>query len=216
MIQLKIRERSLKYASIKKAKRKNTEAELEADISHHERKLERNVLSNEEKEKIINELTSKKQVFEEINRHKTKGCIIRSRTRWYNEGEKNGKYFLNLEKRHCKSNTIGQLKTADEKTLSSDKEILTECKQFYAKLYETGILDTSEVNDNYFFTAENQTKLTPEQSEMCEGELTEKECLEALRIENENRQELMEFQRTFIKCFGKTKYYIKAMNCAYK
>ena len=123
---------------------------------------------------------------------------------------------MNLEKRHCKSNTIGQLKTADEKTLSSDKEILTECKQFYAKLYETGILDTSEVNDNYFFTAENQTKLTPEQSEMCEGELTEKECLEALRIENENRQELMEFQRTFIKCFGKTKYYIKAMNCAYK
>ena len=76
MIKLKIRECSLKYASIKKAKRKNTEAELEADISHHERKLERNDLSNEEKETIINELTSKKQAFEEINRHKTKGCII--------------------------------------------------------------------------------------------------------------------------------------------
>ena len=81
MIKLKIRECSLKYASIKKAKRKNTEAELEADISHHERKLERNDLSNEEKETIINELTSKKQAFEEINRHKTKGRIIRSRTR---------------------------------------------------------------------------------------------------------------------------------------
>ena len=88
MIKLKIRECSLKYASIKKAKRKNTEAELEADISHHERKLERNDLSNEEKETIINELTSKKQAFEEINQHKTKGRIIRSRTRWYHEGEK--------------------------------------------------------------------------------------------------------------------------------
>ena len=99
MIKLKIRECSLKYASIKKAKRKNTEAELEADISHHERKLERNDLSNEERETIINELTSKKQAFEEINRHKTKGCIIRSRTRWYNKGEKNSKYFLNLEKK---------------------------------------------------------------------------------------------------------------------
>ena len=49
MIKLKIKKCSLKYASIKKAKRKNTEAELEADISHHERKLERNDLSNEEK-----------------------------------------------------------------------------------------------------------------------------------------------------------------------
>ena len=88
MIKLKIREYSLKYASIKKAKRKNTEAELEADISHHEQKLERNDLSNEEKETIIKELTRKKQAFKEINRHKTKGCIIRSRTRWYNEGEK--------------------------------------------------------------------------------------------------------------------------------
>ena len=63
---LKIRECSLKYASIKNAKRKNTEAELEADISHHEPKLERNDLSNE-KEMIINEFTSKKQAFEEIN-----------------------------------------------------------------------------------------------------------------------------------------------------
>ena len=76
MIKLKIRECSLKYAGIKKAKRKNTEAELDADISHHERKLERNDLSNEEKKTIINELASKKQAFEEINRRKTKGYII--------------------------------------------------------------------------------------------------------------------------------------------
>ena len=126
---------------------------------------------------------------------------------------------MNLEKRHCKSNTIVQLKTADEKTLSSDKEILTECKQFYTKLYKTGILDTNEVNDNYFFTAENQTKLTPEQSEMCEDELTEKECLEALRTtENEKSPGADGIPADFYKVFWKNiaKYCIKAMNCAYK
>ena len=88
MIKLKIRECSLKHASIKKAKQKNTEAKLEADISHQELKLDRNDISNEEIETIINDLTSIKQALEEINRHKTKGCIIRSRTSWYNEGEK--------------------------------------------------------------------------------------------------------------------------------
>ena len=32
-----------------------------------------------------------------IIEYKTKGAIIRSKARWHNEGEKNNKYFLNLE-----------------------------------------------------------------------------------------------------------------------
>ena len=75
------------------------------------------------------------------------------------------------------------------------------------------------MNDNYFFTAENQTKLTPEQSEMCEGELTEKECLEALRTtENETSPGTDGIQADFYKVFWKdiAKYCIKAMNCTYK
>ena len=44
----------------------------------------------------------KKIELENIIEYKTKGAIIRSKARWYNEGEKNNKYFLNLENRHCK------------------------------------------------------------------------------------------------------------------
>ena len=40
---------------------------------------------------------------------------------------------------------------------SSDKEILTECKQFHTKLYKTGILDTNEVMDNYWKTSFKKT-----------------------------------------------------------
>ena len=35
--------------------------------------------------------------LEKIIEFRTKGAILRSKTRWYNEGEKNTKYFLNLE-----------------------------------------------------------------------------------------------------------------------
>ena len=43
-------------------------------------------------------LETKKQQLETLVEYKTKGAIIRSKSRWYNEGEKNTKYFLNLEK----------------------------------------------------------------------------------------------------------------------
>ena len=40
--------------------------------------------------------------------YRTKGAILRSKSRWCNEGEKNTEYFLNLEKRHFKQGTISQ------------------------------------------------------------------------------------------------------------
>jgi len=49
---------------------------------------------------ILNDLDIKIHQKEEISKVKIQGTIVRSKTRWYNEGEKNTKYFLNLEKRH--------------------------------------------------------------------------------------------------------------------
>ena len=46
----------------------------------------------------------------------------------YNEGEKNTKYFHNLEKRHFNSKTIRYLQSANGKKLSTDVEILEEAK----------------------------------------------------------------------------------------
>ena len=35
--------------------------------------------------------------FESLDQYFVKGAIIRSRVNWYEQGEKNNKYFLNLE-----------------------------------------------------------------------------------------------------------------------
>ena len=66
---------------------------------------------------------------------RTKGAILRYKTKWYNEGEKNTKYFLNLEKRHFKQGTISQVKINDNKFVTSDEKILSECELFYKNLY---------------------------------------------------------------------------------
>ena len=95
---MQIRASSIKYAKQQKAKQKRTEKTLETEILIPERKLENNI-SETEKRDIRTELEIKKQSLEQWINYKTQGSIIRSRTRWYNEGEKNSKYIFELEKR---------------------------------------------------------------------------------------------------------------------
>jgi len=94
-----------------------------------------NNLSESEKHEIRMKLEIKKQSLEQWINYKTQGLIIRSRTRWYNEQEKNTKYFFELEKRHFNSKTIRNLKIDDNITLNTDEEILNEVKRFYQALY---------------------------------------------------------------------------------
>ena len=78
--------------------------------------------------------------------YQTKGAILTSNSRWYNEGEKNAAYFLNLEKNHCKQGTIIQLKRDEHNLIYSDKEILSERKLFYENLYSS-LEDTNDFQE---------------------------------------------------------------------
>ena len=98
-IKMQIRSSSLYYAKIKKAKMKSQETSLEADILFLQKRLEENNLSETDKTDILNELDVKTLQKEEISKHKTRGTIIRSKSRWYNEGEKNTKYFSKFGKK---------------------------------------------------------------------------------------------------------------------
>ena len=98
----------------------------------------------------------------------------------YNEGEKNTKYFLNLEKRHCKQATITQLKVSEDYFISTDKEILLECENFYKNLY-TSKVDTNKNADAFFLPLEEQKRLNQEEQSLYEGPLSKKGCLEALK-----------------------------------
>ena len=49
------------------------------------------ILKGELEQKLI----EAKENLEKMYEYKTLGTILRSKTRWYNEGEKNSKYFFN-------------------------------------------------------------------------------------------------------------------------
>ena len=94
MIKLKIRDASMKYSKVKMKTKKNEEASIESALAVLERQLKQDVNNTDVLEEQIR---CKKNDLENIIQYKTKGAIIRSKARWCNEGEKNSKYFLNLE-----------------------------------------------------------------------------------------------------------------------
>ena len=127
-----------------------------------------------EKQKIWMELETKKQQLETLVEYKTRGAIIRSKSRWYNEGENNTKYFLNLEKRHCKQGTITQLKISEKDFVVTDKEIFKECESFYQNLYNHEI-NKENLDEVFFPPQQNQKHLTNEEQLVCEGLLEREE-----------------------------------------
>ena len=118
--------------------------------------------------------SQKRRELETITEYQTKGVISRSKSRWYNEGEKNTKYSLNLEQRHCKEGTITQLKVNGKDLIQSVKEILHECEAFCKNLY------CSKVQGNDDFSPATRQVLSDESKQHCQGLLSLIECLEAL------------------------------------
>ena len=98
---------------------------------------DKNVNENQ-KQKVWSDLEAKKKKKRELEviiEHRTKGTIVRSKFLWQNEGEKNTKYFLNLERSHCKKGRMTHLKVNDDDLVCTEKEILNECVSFYQNYF---------------------------------------------------------------------------------
>ena len=182
MIKMKVREKSISYATAKNHKTKSREDILFKEISRLEKELDGNTgLSDTQKSLLQSSLDNLKSEMEEIIEYRTKGAVLRSRTRWYNEGEKNTKYFLNLEKRHYRKGTISRLKKGENDFATTDKEILHECESFFKDLYSSKMRTDLISPETDSFFSENDTVLSNEERDSIEGLLTELECLNALK-----------------------------------
>ena len=62
------------------------------------------------------------------------GAAIRSRARWMEFGEKNNKYFLNLEKWHRSKTSINSLQNRQGILMHNQKKILKKLANYYENL----------------------------------------------------------------------------------
>ena len=166
---MKTRETPLKYSSAKNSSLQRHKQNLEQKMSYLQTVIDDPNSSNKEKHDATEEYNKHKAEMENIVEYRTKGSILRLKTRWYNEGEKNSKYFLNLEKRHYNKGAINCLKTDEGKSLASDKEVLNECECFFRDLYKSNLNTESIPEKGPLFNKDNDTCLGDTQREACEG-----------------------------------------------
>jgi hypothetical protein len=123
--------------------------------------------------------------------NKTEGAIIRSNACWLREGERNSKFFFNLERRNYINKSIQTLVTDSGHTVSKFTDVLNEQNKLYSSLYSN---KETEDNLNVHLVDIFFPKLNENEKESCEGMISEEECVKAIKRRMEN----------FTKYFGKT------------
>lgn len=131
--------------SITKSKQiaKEQRAEM-IDLENKIRDLEKQANEDKQNEEIQTELFECQHKLEEHHNRITQGLILQSRCQFYELGEKNNKFFLNLIKRNQEKSTIRTLKHNND-LADNDSSIIEMLKDFYANLYSSkGNIDCNE------------------------------------------------------------------------
>lgn len=80
-------------------------------------------------------------------KQETKQCLLRSATRWHEEGERNNKYFYRVIKDRTRQQTIESLRCSSTGVVLSDMPgIMHEARNFYTDLYTPDPIDTDSVD----------------------------------------------------------------------
>ena len=131
----------------------------------------------------------------------TAGLIIRSKSNWYEQGEKSSKYFLNLEKCNQIKSHTHKLISDSGNVINDPSEILSSIKDFHATLYKRRSTKHERECLEYRHSV-NIPKLSEAERNSCEGLLTKKECWEALNEMNNGKSPRNDgLTKEFYMCF---------------
>ena len=205
---MKIRSRTISYATMKKRKMNEEESKLQTDIQ----KLEQLERKTEDDVKLTD---SKKEQLKNIREKKIEGVLLRSKARWISEGEKVTSYFCNLEKRHFVSKSMAKLTDKNGKVLDNQKDIMQEVKIFYEQLYKKSMVEDCQIDQ----LVANVPCLDFDEARNIEGEIKLEEAALALKNMKNNKSPGTDgFTAEFFKCFwGKIGVFVvRALNAGFR
>ena len=117
MVKMEIRGLTVRFSKLKAKRNRDEEKLLTFKFAQLSAKLQ-TAYSEDDKA----ELERIKNKLSDFQTEKTRGAIIRSRARWYEYGEKNSKYFLNLEKVNYRRKYISSLIIQNGTRINDPKE----------------------------------------------------------------------------------------------
>ena len=214
-IKTELRGYTLQYSSRKNKEKKEFKLKIERDLYEIQAQLNNNAsMVNMEKYYFL------KEELEKIEEIETRGAILRSKVKWSEAGEKNSKYFLNLEKKNAADKHIYQLQLPNGEITSDPKLILNEQKRYYQNLYsDSGPLNIQDQNRIVHRFTDNLNTLSDDEVQVCEGLITEQECADALKeMTNGKSPGCDGFTVDFYKVFWKNLklLLVESLNYSYK
>ena len=172
----KICEESILYSKVKAKERRNRIQTIENRLKICEEKI----AESPTQENLAN-LESAKTEYEKEYDYIVRGSIIRSRTTWFEQGERNSKYFLNLENRNKKKSCIQKLICTNGEETTAPDTTMNEIHSFYSELYdEKSGIQTDYSTCPFLEDTLSSPKLTNSMRETREGQLTYSECFKVL------------------------------------
>lgn len=195
-IKYKIRCFSVEYSRTVQKQTTNIEQQLRSKLNVLENKL---TIRGEED--VIAEIEKIKEELIEIDNKRVAGLMVRSRSRWYEKGEKSNDYFLGLEKRNNTRKLCYELKV-DGQLVTEFRDILYAQMQYYEILYASKLEAGFEDQCDAFLEKIDVPTLTVEEREELEKPISKKECREVLNDLAKNKSPgndgiPVEFYQTF-------------------
>ncbi|CAC5423425.1 unnamed protein product [Mytilus coruscus] len=127
------------------------------------------------------EIKSKMKDFEDKI---CKGAILRSKAYWAVEGDKNSKYFLQLEKYRQENNAIKELENDQGKLLTKSNDVLDEIQDYYKNLYSCTNIDESKMKEISNFLT---NKVSEDDVNFCDSDIKLEEIFKSLHEMNKNK-----------------------------
>ena len=178
LVKLELRGLTIPYAKNKAKNLRKKEKDLQTRLSNLDQLISNSVDSAQVNYLEV-EYFQLKQELCLIYENKGKGSIVRSKTKWTEQGEKPTKYFFNLERRNYNHKTIRELKYPDGTLVTKEDEILKEIEIFYNDLYTSSTSVENALFQSFIANLEIP-KLEDSVSSELEGEITLRECKDIL------------------------------------
>lgn len=125
-----LKDKTIIYCKYANKKRKNELKNIQIQIEKYSKQL----TDNPDNMALIQKLNEAKLYFDRSSINDLRGAQIRSKIKWIEEGERNTKFFLTLEKVRAKQKIMTKLET-EHNIITDQKEIIQHQVQFYKKLY---------------------------------------------------------------------------------
>ena len=134
----------------------------------------------------------------------TQWSYIRSKAEWCEKGDRNSKFFMNLENKRQSSNTINHIKTSNGNYVYNQNDIMKELSTFYENLFKSNKTSNENVNQ-YFSKVTIDKKLDRCEKLLCDSQISQEELGKVVNNLKSNKSPGLDgLTPEFYKCFWKS------------